>query len=137
MNFDKFIKTDIAKQLRFQRVVYIVSPVSNKKLGINGSKFIKIGISKCDLFSRMRCYKTYWNSGINIHCVCVINQPHEGKLSYMQCVKEVESFLCDSKFLSKYRLKNTETFYNPNSISLVWTMSQLKKHSLTLKLWQP
>ena len=60
MNFVKFIKSDIAKQLRFQRFAYVVSPVSNEILEYMALRLSKqesasaISIQECDVTRHIR-----------------------------------------------------------------------------------
>lgn len=133
MEFDSWCQTAQARSLRYQRVVYIVSPTTSKSMGVVGGCYCKIGISKCDAFSRFRSYKTYWPSGVLVHAIAVVNQPHT---SDIQVVRKVESDLCDCVALKEYRIRNTESFLNPKAFSIRYSIAFLRRHASVVRVWE-
>lgn len=131
MDFDAFAKTNDGRSMRYQRVVYVVSPSSSHALGVE-QKYVKVGISKCDLQSRMRCYKTYWPSGITIHACAVVTQP---LMSTRQDVLDVESSICESSALRRYRIRKTESFLNSNGVALGYVISSLRRNTFVHRVW--
>ena len=131
MEFDSWCQTAQARSLRYQRVVYIVSMATSKKMGVE-AQWCKIGISKCDAFSRFRSYKTYWPSGVLVHCIAVVNQPH---MSDIQVVRKVEADLCDCVALKGYRIRNTESFLN-SDFSIRYAIAFLRRHASVVRVWE-
>ena len=132
MDFGSWSQTAQARSLRYQRVVYVVSMATSKTMGVE-PQFCQIGISKCDAYSRFRSYKTYWPSGVLVHAIAVVNQPHT---SDIQVVRKVESDLCDSVALKEYRIRNTESFLNPKAFSIRYAVAFLRRHASVVRVWE-
>lgn len=134
MEFDALSNTTQARSLRYQRVVYIVSMATStsKMMGVD-AQFCKIGISKCDAFSRFCSYKTYWPSGVLVHAIAVVNQPH---MSDTQVVRKVEADLYDCDALKEYRIRHTESFLNPNAFSIRYAIAFLCRHASVVRVWE-
>ena len=131
MDFDSWSQTAQARSLRYQRVVYVVSMDTSTKMGVK-PQFCKIGISKCDAYSRFRSYKTYWPSGVLVHAIAVVNQPH---MSDIQVVRKVEADLCDCVALKEYRIRHTESFLN-SSFSIRYAIAFLRRHASVVRVWE-
>jgi len=84
-----FMKTAAFRRLRYQRSWYLVRPVDSKELGIQ-ALFVKQGISRTDLGRRLRSYRTYWPSGVQVIAAAAIRQPEEGEGADSEAISVVE-----------------------------------------------
>ena len=84
-----FMKTAAFRRLRYQRSWYLVRPVDSEALGIQ-ALFVKQGISRTDLGRRLRSYRTYWPSGVQVIAAAAIRQPEQGEGADAEAISVVE-----------------------------------------------
>lgn len=92
MEFSRFQRTEAYRKLNFHRCWYLIRPRDSAELGIS-ARWIKAGISRTSLFHRLRAYKTYWPSGIEVIAVAGIRQPEEGHAAEDEAIAKVEKFV--------------------------------------------
>ena len=87
MDLEAFKRTPTFKRLQFQRTWYLVKPRDNAQLGIS-AKWCKQGISRCNLLNRLRCYRTYWPSGIIVLACAAVTQPRNSTIEMLTHVEK-------------------------------------------------
>ena len=132
MNFNTFQKTAIGKQMRYQRCLYMISPIPDVSLGLDAPKWKKIGIASTDLYNRMKTYRTYWPRGINVHMIATVKQPLDSEICQ---IKNVEKHLIDSMMLCTNRIRCTESFRDLSQGKMDWIVSSLREHPMVTAVW--
>ena len=134
MNFTDFKKLPVSRSLKFQRCVYIVSPANSPALGPQNARFVKIGISRCNLWSRLSSgYLTCWHNLI-VHAVAIVRQnPNSEKSDIMT----VESDVVSTPVLQQYRIRKLESFMNPADFTLRTMITSLRDHPSVHGVWVP
>ncbi len=134
MDFNDFKKLPVSRSLKFQRCVYIVSPANSEALGPQNARFVKIGISRCNLWSRLSSgYLTCWHD-LLVHAVAIVRQdPNSEKSDIMT----VESDIVSTVVLQQYRIRKLESFMNPANFTLHTMLDRLRKHPSVHGVWVP
>ena len=125
----EFIKTAAFKRIRYQRAWYLVRPVDSAELGIQ-ARFVKQGISRTDLGRRLRSYRTYWPSGVQVLAAAAIRQPEEGEGADAEAISVVEkAVLAQVKRIRP----NVETLWQDQVDAAI---SAVRRHPLVFFVWE-
>jgi hypothetical protein len=125
----EFMKTEAFRRLRYQRSWYLVRPVDSEELGMR-ARFVKQGISRTDLGRRLRSYRTYWASGVEILAAAAVRQPEEGEGCDAEAISVVERAVLDR--VKRVR-PNIETLWADQADAAI---DAVRRHPLTFFVWE-
>ena len=134
MNLDTFVHTVAARELRYQRCFYMISPRPDPSMGMHFPRWTKMGIASTDLFNRLKTYRTYWPCGINVHMIVSIGQ---GEDSDVNELKRFEKLVIGQPWLQSQRLRNTESFLDISIDQCDHLQSIIRDHDRVLRIWRP
>lgn len=129
MDLDKFRATATFRRFKYQRCVYLIRPRRDDTLfGSSARLWLKVGIARTNLWNRLRSYRTYWASGVQVLAVATVRQPDDFE---GEAITTVEKHV-----LSRVRR------VRPGCESLRWDQAEsaiaaIRQHHFTHEVWTP
>ena len=134
MNLDTFMYTIAAREMRYQRCFYVISPRPDPSLGIAAPRWTKMGIASTDLFNRLKSYRTYWPSGINVHMIACIAQREDSDVCE---IKKLEKQVITLPWLQSQRIRASESLVDITRVQRESIAKMLLNNKNVLRAWMP
>ena len=127
MDLDKFRHTSVFRRFKYQRCVYLIRPKHDDALfGNSACRWLKVGIARTNLWNRLRSYRTYWPSGVQVLACATVGQPgsFEG-----EAIAVVERHVL---FRARRLRPGVESLRHDQATAVI---SAMRSHKFTIEVW--